>query len=510
VAALIFAHYQHRPTPSDLDSSSSRTLTCSSIIGHTSLVILLVVAVGGWWYIRNGLLYDDPFGFQVHADTLWGRDAPASLDTILSELPRLYRSFWGSFGWGHVLYPRWIYLALGGGVIISLIGWAWTLKTRRLPGQGRAFLLAAAWWLVVLAALLQWMRQVEAPHGRLLFPAIGAWAVLLVGGWAALPLRRLPYILLIGLAALSLLTPWTTIHPAFASPRLITPAEAASTVEGEGLIYGDTARLLGITLNRPSASPGEWLEVRACWEAIAPMAQDYTVFVHLVGREDARVAERYTYPGLGRFPTSLWPIGRAFCDTYRLRVEEWTPVPELYDLVIGLYDAPTGERLNTRYPDGAAADFPMLTQVRVAPEQPLAVSPQHPLDYWLGKEIALSGVQLSTPIQSNEPLTVTLYWRADEAPQGDYVAFVHLLDDAGQLLAQHDSLPRYGRYPTLAWHPGDIIPDEHTLEVPELSVEQRVHLVAGMYHPDTMERLPVLGPDGPVSDGLVPLLTMSP
>ena len=235
------------------------------------------------------------------------------------------------------------------------------------------------------------------------------------------------------------------------------------------------------------------------------MERDYTVFVHLLGREDERVAERYTYPGLGSFPTSLWPAGQAFCDLYRVRVEEWTPVPELYDLLIGLYYAPSGERLSARHPDGTPAGFPVLTQVRVAPAQPLTVSPQYPLDYRLGGEIALTGYDLSGPVRSGTPLTVTLYWRAGERPQGDYVAFVHLVDGDGQLLSQHDGIPRYGRYPTPAWHAGDLVPDDHVLQIPQLAAGQRAHLTAGMYHPDTLERLPVVGPEGPLPDGLVPL-----
>ncbi len=486
----------------------------TSDVRHCSLIVLVALAVGGWWYVRNAVLYGDPFGFQVHADTLWGRAAPASLATVLAELPRLYRSFWGAFGWGHVEFPSWVYLALGTTLVVSLVGWSGAVVKRRLPGRGRIFLLAAVWWLLVLAALLHWMRQVEAPHGRLLFPAIGAFALLLVGGWAVLPQPRFTFHVsrfsLVGFAILSLLAPWLVIRPAFAPPRLISPADAAATVESVDLTYGDAARLLGVALDSPSASPGEWLSVRACWEAVAPMARDYTVFLHLVGREDARVAERYTYPGLGRFPTSLWPVGEAFCDVYRMRVEEWAPVPGLYDLMIGLYDAPTGERLPARYPDGTAAEFPVLAQVRVAPERSLVVSPQHPLDYRLGEEITLTGYDLSGPIQSGASLTVTLYWRADELPRGDYVAFVHLLDDADQLLAQHDGPPRYGRYPTPAWRPGDLIPDEHVLEVPMLSPRQRVRLVVGMYRPDTLERLPTVGPDGPLPDGLILLLTATP
>lgn len=243
------------------------------------------------------------------------------------------------------------------------------------------------------------------------------------------------------------------------------------------------------------------------------MSQDYTVFVHLVGRNNERVAERHTYPGLGRFPTSLWPLGQAFCDVYRVPVEEWTPVPELYDLEIGLYDASTGERLTARDPAGNEVGLAIPAQVRVAPEQPLSETPEHPLNCQVGEQITLIGYQLSEPTPNDTPLTVTLYWRADQPPVGNYTVFVHLLsegNDQEQPLAQHDSPPRYGRYPTSAWQAGDVIPDVHVLEVPALDAGIPLRLLVGMYSPDTMERLPVTGPDGRMPDDLIPLPVESP
>ena len=501
----------HRPPTS---TKSPHTHLWPSVIRNLSFVIFSASAVGGWWYLRNAVLYHDPLALYVHIDTPWGRTAPSSIGDLLAELPKVYRSFWGSFGWGHVQFPLWIYLALGVPLVVSLIGWGRALKRRTLPISGRVSLLAVTWWLLVFVALLQWMRQVEAPHGRLLFPAIGAWALLVVGGWAALPQSRLTSTFLAGMAILSLLAPWLIIRPAFSPPRLTSPAAAAATVQGVELAYGNKARLLGISLDQASVAPGGTLKVRACWETLAPMTRDYTVFIHLVGRNNARVAERHTYPGLGRFPTSLWPVGRAFCDIYRVPVEDWVPVPEMYDLVVGLYDASTGDRLAAHDPAGFEVGLPTLAQVRIVPEQPLAEIPDHPLDYRVGEQIALIGYRLSGPVQSGVPLTITLYWRADERPAGDYIAFVHLLDKdgngGGQPLAQHDCPPRYGRYPTSAWQAGDVVPDEHVLEVPTLPAGSRVHLAVGMYLPDTLERLPALGPEGPVPDDLVPLALESP
>jgi hypothetical protein len=249
-------------------------------------------------------------------------------------------------------------------------------------------MLAAAWLCLIFLALLQWMRQVEAPHGRLLFPAIGAWGLLIAAGWdalgRALPVRRLLAAILGGLFLLNLLTPFLVIRPAFALPRLMEPEAADRTVDGWPLVYGGKVRLLGASPQQLDGVPGETLTVRACWEALAPMEKDYTVFIQLVGRGEARVGERHTYPGLGRFPTSLWPVGRAFCDEYRLRVAPWAPVPELYDGLIGLYDEDPAARLPVTTGDGLPLEVPLAFQVRIVSARPLTVTPTHSLDYRLG------------------------------------------------------------------------------------------------------------------------------
>jgi hypothetical protein len=233
------------------------------------------------------------------------------------------------------------------------------------------------------------------------------------------------------------------------------------------------------------------------------MGEDYTVFVQLVGGENSRVAERHTYPGLGRFPTSLWPVGQAFCDVYRLHVQDWAPVPELYDLVIGLYNAETSERLACYDRDGALIEYPVISQVRVTPKEPLAVAPAHRLDCRLGAGIRLLGFDMDGPLSENETVTVTLYWHALEAPVDDYTSFVHLVSGRGDIVAQHDGIPRGGRYPTPAWQVGDIVPDKHILVIPAVLRDEPSTLAVGMYHSDTGVRLPAAGPGGRVADDLI-------
>lgn len=65
--------------------------------------------------------------------------------------------------------------------------------------------------------------------------------------------------------------------------------------------------------------------------------------------------------------------------------------------------------------------------------------------------------------------TITLHttWTAPQTPLRDLTVFAHLLDADGALLAQDDHAPAYGWHPTSAWHPGEIVQEQHFLPRPD-------------------------------------------
>lgn len=105
------------------------------------------------------------------------------------------------------------------------------------------------------------------------------------------------------------------------------------------------------------------------------------------------------------------------------------------------------------------------------------------------QQISLEGFE-TTAAQPGQPLEVTLYWQAQRPPDSNYVVFVHLLDANDQLVASHDGPPANGRYPTETWLPGDIIPDTHSLQLPEDLPPGSYRLQAGLYRPQSGQRLP--------------------
>ena len=109
----------------------------------------------------------------------------------------------------------------------------------------------------------------------------------------------------------------------------------------------------------------------------------------------------------------------------------------------------------------------------------------------LGPGIILRDATLSgSSTQPGEILPICLFWEAKVSIPTDYIVFVHLIDSEGALVAQHDSPPLQGHYPTGAWEPGVTVPDEHPVTLPSDLAPGRYRLVAGMYDRASMIRVP--------------------
>lgn len=90
---------------------------------------------------------------------------------------------------------------------------------------------------------------------------------------------------------------------------------------------------------------------------------------------------------------------------------------------------------------------------------------------------------------------VRLRWRATAPLAGEYAVFLHYRRD-GQTVAQGDSPPAQGRYPTPLWQPGDVLNDDHIVPGVRHPQPGRDELVFGLWNPQTGEYLSVLDEAG--------------
>jgi hypothetical protein len=121
----------------------------------------------------------------------------------------------------------------------------------------------------------------------------------------------------------------------------------------------------------------------------------------------------------------------------------------------------------------------------------------HPLYANLGNQVDLLGYSLR--LQSPSPgytIYLTLYWQARGNMDTDYTVFTHLIDEGENILAQHDSQPEGGNYPTSQWLQGEIVEDEHAV-IPGTGLQPGEYTLAvGMYDLGSGERLPAYDQNG--------------
>lgn len=86
------------------------------------------------------------------------------------------------------------------------------------------------------------------------------------------------------------------------------------------------------------------LTVTLYWQALAPMATSYKVFVHLVGANQQIATQRDGEPGDGTLPTTGWLPGEYLSDRYPLELRPDMP-PGEYTIYVGLYDPKSTVRL---------------------------------------------------------------------------------------------------------------------------------------------------------------------
>ncbi len=100
------------------------------------------------------------------------------------------------------------------------------------------------------------------------------------------------------------------------------------------------------------------------------------------------------------------------------------------------------------------------------------------------------GIQSTGEVAPGETLSVVLYWRATNRPQSVWHSFLHLVDNAGEKVAQAEDHRPGGLYlPSPLWRPGDVIVDRFELSLPPDLPSGQYRLLAGFYRPETETRI---------------------
>jgi hypothetical protein len=275
-----------------------------------------------------------------------------------------------------------------------------------------------------------------------------------------------------------------------AVPLKSRPAEQAappSPADGRW----DGLRLIGFSLDGGTMQAGSPLALElywACETGDAACAAEVAQQPVSVSLEGAGAPVETIWEGPAAPADADWRAGEVLCRRLVLRLPA--------DAEEGSYTLSVGA--------GEGAPLP-LVELQVEPSTRRYDAPPvgQPTNALLGEEIRLLGATVEKSA-ARGPLQATLVWQAASSPKTRATVFVHLVDAAGQIVAQSDAQPS-GGYPTDAWAAGEVVVDQHILAAaPDATGVYRLY--AGMYDPLTGQRLPAWDAAGrPIPDAAVPL-----
>jgi hypothetical protein len=250
----------------------------------------------------------------------WGAGAsqPGWQDALSFQMGgvALSLAFLALYGWLSVLRSPASVFRPSSSVLITLILLLLTLGFSaplwRITGAQR--LLTYPWQLLTVAA--SWLSLV-AGSAMDAIPALSARP-----RWAAV-------------IGLTILASYPYLAPTYTQ---VMPDARPLAILGENQIALVSAPVSG------DIRPGGTLTVTLTWQALKPMALDYTVFIHLLDGQEGMVAQRDMQPQDNKHPTNTWSLGELVRDEHPLTLSA-TAAPGPYHINLGLYDYRTGQRL---------------------------------------------------------------------------------------------------------------------------------------------------------------------
>ncbi len=525
LAAVLIAAWRHRHQPGQ---QRQRWLAIP-------VLLLPILLLGGWFLIRNLLLTGqilsrDPVS---QAALLAGLQGGGALALAWSDIPFALRygfeTYWASFGWGNIGAPTWVYTVW---LTLTVIGLGGVILWFRRQDRGYigpllvmcAIFIAAVVGLPLLRELLHGSNLLRGRYVLATLP-LAVWVI--AQGWQQLTGRWWSWVnkgLVLWPATLTIALAPLLILPAYQPPSSASYEESPTALPILAN-FGGKARLISADLGSAAAiTPGQGLAVTLTWEVLDRTPDPYTLAIHLLGAGGLSYGTVTSYPGNGNAATTVWQPGSRFSETYWLTVRPSGSTPARGVLQVSLFkDAERAEYLpvfdSSGNPIGDAATFGELRIERPAsavtlPDSALlSGSPLATFGGTDGDQLNLLSARFPSnlPQRSGWATPFVLQWRAQAGGSAADPAFepmqlsLQLLDADGRWVAGADG-PVDDELPVHLWRAGDLLETVRWLELPPALPAGRYRVVAALYRPADLSRLPAFDAAGqPVLNDALPL-----
>jgi hypothetical protein len=215
------------------------------------------------------------------------------------------------------------------------------------------------------------------------------------------------------------------------------------------------------------------------WRIDSPIEDDLKVAVRLVDWLGRNVAEETFELGSADYPSEDWQAGDILRSAIVIRLPP--DVAGRFRVQISITEADGSPLSSKGLFSGSWANIGWIRLERV---------PDLVDDVTLGDFVDLLGYDVSR--EDNE-LKVTLYWSATKNIEADYGVFVHVGQPGVPPIAQSSGRPADWTRPTVTWHEGEIVVDEHVIQLPVDPSTQTYSILVGLYDiEDPNIRVPIV------------------
>ncbi|MEZ4860573.1 MAG: glycosyltransferase family 39 protein [Caldilineaceae bacterium] len=261
--------------------------------------------------------------------------------------------------------------------------------------------------------------------------------------------------------------------------------------------FGGQLRLLAYQVGQSQAQPGDRLQVTLYLQSLAPMPVNYNVLLRLVGQDGHEHWRDEGWPWGA--PTKEWPIREIRPDGHTVLLPADLPAG-LYRFELSFYDPATFDplpvlRVNRDEALGTTAREVALLQVGA----PITATTATPPTWQFGDHFGLDVTKPAAVLPATGQLTFQLQWTSLTRTAIDYTVFVHVVNGAGDNVAQQDGPPLGGFAPTRLWEPGQQLLDDYTIPLPADLPAGQYMVQVGLYTL-TDGRLPVVQAGNVVGD----------
>ena len=230
--------------------------------------------------------------------------------------------------------------------------------------------------------------------------------------------------------------------------------------------------------------PGTSVELEVAWRIGQSVSQpgQQSVFAHLIGSDGRSWASDDFAP----LPSVSWQPGQLLINRFSLATPDNLP-PGRYWIDFGRYERPGIRPVPLIGTNGRPGPTSLRLGPLAVPPKPRAHQALKPAHANFGHQIALAGWKVH---EHATTVNVDLQWHAVQTPASSYTVFVHVLGPDGKIVAQSDSEPRRGKFPTSTWQAGNLAFDVHKIPLAQLP-PGNYRVQVGLYLPRTGQRLPV-------------------